>query len=210
MNVKWISTVEMARDGADGLSRQKHDKVFDSYSLNDRGQRYFTRIYGQFELDLYANPANYLPQTRFCSEYCIENEYYVGKTAQQALQEPLTGKLFMFPPVALTAQGLHLLSLNPSVDYSIVLLIRSQFLGLCRGLFSSKPHFTTKLFETCTQTKKKYLNQKISGNDLVLVSYGNAWSYLKGKEEVEVQGGSSGDAKRRCLMDRGDGSSSGK
>ena len=201
MEVVWVSTEVMAAEGADGLSRNDNEKLFDPYSLSAHGQRYVKRIYGKFDLDLYASVANCLAETRYCSTHCVQDEYYTGKTAQEALQGFIEGKLFMFPPVSATVQGLHLLSLNPSTKYSICLLIRSQFFELCRTLFSHRKNFSSQIFVSCTETKKRYLNKKISGTDLILITFGEAWEYLS-KQSGEVEDAKeSVNVKRRCLRE---------
>ena len=52
MELIWINTDQMNEYGADGLSRGRSDKIFEPYSLSEKGKRYMMRIYGRFDIDI--------------------------------------------------------------------------------------------------------------------------------------------------------------
>ena len=173
VELQWISTQEMELCGADGLSRDKLDKIFDPYSLSDKGVTYLKRRFGGFDQDLFASAANYFPGSQFSSCYDVAHDSFTGMTGQEALQKPLRGKILLFPGVCQTIQSLQLLSLNPSRNYEIVILIRSKYFPLAYSLFRDRVDFNSYMFVSCKERAKKYLNKQIKGTDLILIHFGS-------------------------------------
>ena len=172
LELQWISTKQMNEVGADRLSRGDYEQISTTYSLSTKGVQYVRSHYFPVDFDIFGSAANYFPESRFYSCYDIQHPNFCGNDGQYCLTHSLKGQYLLFPPIEFTRQSLFLLSQNRSTKYSIVIIVRSNYLELVRNLFQSKLNFTQVLFEKPSQSRPFHVNVKLSRYGLVCCSYG--------------------------------------
>ena len=172
LELTWIPTSTMNLIGADRLSRNDYSQLHTGYSLSNRGITFIRTYYFNIDVDLFASKANHWPGARYYSSYQIEDPLFTGYNGQYGLQIPMKGNFLLFPDVPMTKLCLNLLSLNPSRQYNILILIRTNFLPLARSLFKDRPNFFSQVFEKFPQNHKLNLNTKLHQHGVVAISFG--------------------------------------
>ena len=108
--IVWIPTLEMARIGTDGLSRQDYSSIKDNHGLSETGVSRFEEIYGRPPaVDVFSSIVNNPFNTKYTSKHqAPDDDNYLGMDGLNFVTHPSLitqycagGYVYLWPPLTL-------------------------------------------------------------------------------------------------------------